>query len=179
MKVTDNYVFFWGDHPFSNFSETPIVLEDFIMIDELGQEKETILPTSEHYFMLRKALFFNDIEIAGKIIETPLPRDAKKLGRQVSGFIEEDWEKERENAMMDALRLKFSQSEEARYELLRLKYFDKSFVEASPRDRIWGIGMSEDDPSLLDTSKWGLNLLGKCLDRVRQELQSQDRRYVS
>lgn len=42
-----------------------------------------------------------------------------------------------------------------------------------------GNGMSEDDPSLLDTSKWGLNLLGKCLDRVRQELQSQDRRYVS
>ena len=111
-------------------------------------------------------------------MKTPLPRDAKKLGRQVSGFIEEDWEKERENAMMDTLRLKFSQSEEARYELLRLKYFDKSFVEASPRDRIWGIGMSEDDPNLLDTSRWGLNLLGKCLDRIRQELQSQDKRKL-
>lgn len=93
MKVTDSYVFFWGDHPFSNFSETPIVLEDFIMVDELGQEKETILPTSEHYFMLRKALFFNDIEVAGKIIETPLPRDAKKLGRQVSGLLKKTGKK--------------------------------------------------------------------------------------
>lgn len=79
MKVTDNYVFFWGDYPFSNFSETPIVLEDFIMVDGIGQEKEVVLPTSEHYLMLRKALFFNDIDIAGKIIETPLPRDAKKI----------------------------------------------------------------------------------------------------
>lgn len=175
MKVTDNYVFFWGDYPFSNFSETPIVLEDFfIMVDGIGQEKEVVLPTSEHYFMLRKALFFNDIDIAGKIIETPLPRDAKKFGRQVSGFIEEEWEKERENAMMDALRLKFTQSEEARNELLNTKYLDKSFVEASPIDSIWGIGMGENDPNRLDTSKWGLNLLGKCLDRIRQELQTQN-----
>lgn len=95
MKIVENYVFFWGDYPFSNFSETPIVLEDFIMVDGIGQEKEVVLPISEHYFMLRKALFFNDIDIAGKIIETPLPRDAKKFGRQVSGFIEEEWEKEK------------------------------------------------------------------------------------
>lgn len=168
MKIVENYVFFWGDYPFSNFSETPIVLEDFIMVDGIGQEKEVVLPTSEHYFMLRKALFFNDIDIAGKIIETPLPRDAKKFGRQVSGF------KERENAMMDALRLKFTQSEEARNELLNTKYLDKSFVEASPIDSIWGIGMGENDPNRLDTSKWGLNLLGKCLDRIRQELQTQN-----
>lgn len=174
MKIVENYVFFWGDYPFSNFSETPIVLEDFIMVDGIGQEKEVVLPTSEHYFMLRKALFFNDIDIAGKIIETPLPRDAKKFGRQVSGFIEEEWEKERENAMMDALRLKFTQSEEARNELLNTKYLDKSFVEASPIDSIWGIGMGEKDPNRLDTSKWGLNLLGKCLDRIRQELQTQN-----
>lgn len=118
MKVTDNYVFFWGDYPFSNFSETPIVLEDFIMVDGIGQEKEVVLPTSEHYFMLRKALFFNDIDIAGKIIETPLPRDAKKFGRQVSGFIEEEWEKERENAMMDHFALS----------LLNLKKLEMNFL---------------------------------------------------
>lgn len=37
-----------------------------------------------------------------------------------------------------------------------------------------GIGMGENDPNRLDTSKWGLNLLGKCLDRIRQELQTQN-----
>lgn len=57
MKIVENYVFFWGDYPFSNFSKIPIVLEDFIMVDGIGQEKEIVLPTSEHYFMLRKALF--------------------------------------------------------------------------------------------------------------------------
>lgn len=76
--------------------------------------------------------------------------------------------------MMDALRLKFTQSEEARNELLNTKYLDKSFVEASPIDSIWGIGMGENDSNRLDTSKWGLNLLGKCLDRIRQELQTQN-----
>ena len=41
MKIVENYVFFWGDYPFSNFSETPIILEDFIMVDGIGQELQT------------------------------------------------------------------------------------------------------------------------------------------
>ncbi len=44
-------------------------------------------------------------------------------------------------------------------------------VEASPYDRIWGIGLGEHDPRIGDPSAWrGLNLLGKALMRVRDVL---------
>jgi len=44
-------------------------------------------------------------------------------------------------------------------------------VEASPNDAIWGIGMAEDQARVTPPEKWkGLNLLGKALTRVRNEL---------
>lgn len=58
MKVTDNYVFFWGDYPFSNFSETPIVLEDFIMVDGIGQEKRSSIAYFRTLFYVKKGIIF-------------------------------------------------------------------------------------------------------------------------
>ena len=44
-------------------------------------------------------------------------------------------------------------------------------VEASPFDSIWGIGMSVDDPDVMDRDKWrGKNLLGWALTCVRETL---------
>ncbi|MXN60881.1 NADAR family protein, partial [Burkholderia pseudomallei] len=41
-------------------------------------------------------------------------------------------------------------------------------VEASPYDRVWGVGLGERDPRIANPSAWeGLNLLGKALMRVR------------
>ena len=46
-------------------------------------------------------------------------------------------------------------------------------VEASPTDRIWGIGLAVDDPRALDQTQWlGLNLLGFALTDLRAELSS-------
>ena len=159
MKVTDKYVFFWGG-PFSNFAP----VEEGIEFDGFR------FPTSEHVFMHIKAKTFNNDEIAEKIKNALDPKTAKKLGRKVRGFNEQVWEKHRDNAMKTAVQLKFDASSEFRNELLKEKYRNKTFVEASPYDCVWGIGMSMDDPDVNNESKWrGLNLLGNILTKLRDE----------
>lgn len=159
MKVTDKYVFFWGG-PLSNFAP----IKEGIKFDGFR------FPTSEHVFMYIKAKTFNDNEIAEKIKSTPDPKTAKKLGRKVRGFNEEVWEKHRVNAMKTAVQLKFNASPEFRNELLKEKYRNKTFVEASPYDCIWGIGMSMEDPNVNNEHEWrGLNLLGNILTELNQK----------
>ena len=49
-------------------------------------------------------------------------------------------------------------------------------MEASPVDRIWGIGLNADDPAAGDPGCWrGLNLLGFALMQVREALKDQGR----
>ena len=159
MKVTDKYVFFWSGL-FSNFAP----IKEGIKFDGFR------FPTSEHIFMYIKAKTFNDNEIAEKIKSAPDPKTAKSLGRKVRGFNEEVWKKHRDNAMKTAVQLKFDASSEFRNELLKEKYKNKTFVEASPYDCIWGIGMSMEDPNVNNESKWqGLNLLGNILTKLRDE----------
>ena len=159
MRVTDKYVFFWSGL-FSNFAP----IKEGIEFDGFR------FPTSEHVFMYIKAKTFNDDEIAEKIKRAPDPKAAKKLGRKVRGFNEEVWKKHRDNAMKTAVQLKFDASSEFRNEILKEKYRNKTFVEASPYDCIWGIGMSMDDPNVNNEHRWrGLNLLGNILTKLRDE----------
>jgi ribA/ribD-fused uncharacterized protein len=52
---------------------------------------------------------------------------------------------------------------------------EKTIVEASPMDRIWGIGLAQDDPRALEPSKWlGTNWLGVALMQVRETLRAGD-----
>jgi ribA/ribD-fused uncharacterized protein len=123
---------------------------------------------AEQYMMHGKALLFGDGEIAAQILAAAHPRDHKALGRKVRGFDDAMWKRERERIVRDGNRAKFTQNAELRAQLVATR--GTLLVEASPRDRIWGIGLAATDPRAKDPTKWrGQNLLGKLLTALRDE----------
>lgn len=50
---------------------------------------------------------------------------------------------------------------------------DRELVEASPMDRIWGVGFAAQDASA-NRRRWGQNLLGKALMVVRTRLREEE-----
>jgi ribA/ribD-fused uncharacterized protein len=126
----------------------------------------------EQYMMYQKALLFNDKETANKILNTKEPREQKKLGREVKNFDEHVWDVAKEKIVYNGNYLKFSQNEDLKEYLCDTHPYE--LVEANKYDRIWGIGMFSHDPNILDTSKWGQNLLGKILMNVRNNFVSKD-----
>lgn len=130
---------------------------------------DVVYPTAEHYMMAQKAQLFEDEKSFEKIIAAKSPRDAKKFGRGVKGFDDEVWKKHRFDYVVQGNRHKFSQNNGLRVFLLITK--DTVIVEASPKDRIWGIGMSENHKDVYSPKNWrGSNLLGYALMEVRDIL---------
>lgn len=157
--IYDKHVVFWGS-PFSNFFPCDFVIDDVHW------------KTSEQYFMAMKAMTFNDTETYEKILKAEHPRDAKKLGREVKGYDDAVWSGVREQFMHDAVYAKFSQNEDLKNFLFDEEFEGKGFVEGSPFDGVWGVKMDWRNPMVDDEANWnGLNLLGKTLDKVREELR--------
>lgn len=127
-------------------------------------------PTAEHYMMFRKATLFGDQESADKILAAPSPGAAKKLGRGVRGFVQGVWDEQRLSIVAAGNEAKFGQNPELLAFLLATG--NKVLVEASPTDRVWGIGLAEDDPKAKNPLEWrGLNLLGFALMIARGRLE--------
>ena len=128
-----------------------------------------VFPSAEHYMMHRKAALFGDDESATKILAARSPAAAKELGRGVRGFVESTWNEHRLSIVTAANEAKFGQNPELLAFLAGTK--DRVLVEASPKDRIWGIGLTADDPRAEDPLSWrGLNLLGFALMIARSRL---------
>lgn len=127
--------------------------------------------SSEQYMMYHKAKTFNDFTAMKKIMETFDPRKQKAIGRCVQNFDPAKWDLVKLQIVTEGNRLKFSQNPELLKELLRT---NKTIVEGSPTDKVWGVGLKYDDPKILDPKNWqGENLLGVALMTVRDELRSQ------
>lgn len=118
-------------------------------------------------------------QILGQPGNVPDPRELKALGREVPNFNDEIWHQERFKIVVAGNYYKFTQNPELK-ELL-LKTGDRELVEASPRDRIWGVGFGAKNAGKM-RHKWGLNLLGRSVMEVRrmirdgEELDSMDKR---
>lgn len=127
--------------------------------------------TAEHYMMWGKARLFDDDRTAADVLAAGDPKRAKDLGRQVRGFDQSTWEAHRADIVTTGNVHKFGQHPDLREFLLGTG--DHVLVEASPLDRVWGIGLREDDPRARDPAQWrGLNLLGFALCAVRDALST-------
>ena len=126
--------------------------------------------------MYQKAILFNDTGIASKILQTTSPKEQKALGRMVSNFDNAVWLENRERIVRDGSYYKFKFGNDTDGVSLKEKLLatgDKGLVEASPRDRIWGIGYGEKN-ALNMKEKWGLNLLGKALIWAREKIRQEE-----
>lgn len=126
-------------------------------------------PTAEHFMMASKARLFDDAGAREQILADPNPAHAKAVGRVIRGFDEHKWRSARYGIVVEGNLAKFRQNPEVRAFLLSIR--EDIFVEASPTDTVWGIGLRETDPAALDPEKWrGLNLLGFALVEVRRRV---------
>lgn len=160
MRFTDKFVFFWGSQDvFSNFYYAPF------------KHKGLLFEWSEQAVMYRKAKLFGANKIAEQILKAQTPKDCKDLGRSRQIKFDEDiWVENRERIYKEVLLDKFSSNEIIKAQLMYT--MSKILVEASPYDKIWGIGLAEDHKDAENPDKWkGLNLLGKVLMEVREELK--------
>jgi ribA/ribD-fused uncharacterized protein len=128
--------------------------------------------TAEHWMMAQKALLFDDQEIYDKIIIAKSPAEAKALGRQVRNFDETTWNNKRFEIVVRGSLEKFTQHKDLNEFLRNTK--EKVLVEASPVDRIWGIGLTADSDKAENPKRWnGLNLLGFALMEVRDIIKNE------
>ena len=163
------YLFFWGHQPkklevidkscLSQWYESSFCIDDIEYA------------TAEHYMMAEKARLFHDHEICDRILDAEHPGEAKKLGRLVKGFQQEIWQDQRFEIVVRGNVAKFEQNQSLNDYLLSTS--NRVLVEASPRDRIWGIGLAATDPKAANPYQWvGLNLLGFALMEVRNILSN-------
>ena len=156
MSQPEQFTFFWGG-PFSQWFKAAFTID--------GQ----VYNTAEQYMMAEKARQFGDEETRAKILKSNQPDVQKRLGREVKGFDSEIWNVIAREIVYQGNRAKFT----THGDLLQMLFDTQgtSLVEASPTDKIWGIGLAADAEDAKDRLKWlGTNWLGEVLQRVRDDL---------
>ena len=126
----------------------------------------------ERAMMLGKAIVFKDFNISTKIMELPekSQNEIKKLGREVKNFNQKVWDETKYEIVKRAVLQKFIQNVNIAHKVLSTG--DKMLIEASPYDKIWGIGYTAQQALKVPIDQWGENLLGKILMEVRAELRT-------
>ncbi|EJT8158355.1 NADAR family protein [Listeria monocytogenes] len=163
------YIFFWGQQPAEDGKISKSCFSQWWICSFKVDGVE--YNCAEQFMMAEKAKLFNDMEMREKILAAKHPKQAKDFGRLIRGFQEDIWLKNRFNIVMRANQAKFSQNEELKKFLMQTK--KRILVEASPVDKIWGIGMAADNKNVENPLYWkGLNLLGFALMAVRDELEN-------
>ncbi len=173
-KKRIKYLFFWGHTPNKDGSVGKSCFSQWwqaaFTVDGI------VYKTAEHWMMAEKARVFKDANCLEEIIKSNTPMEAKQWGRKVMNFTTEEWDKHKYRIVVEGNKHKFSQHPELKTFLLNTK--NRVLVEASPRDRIWGIGMGASNEKAENPLLWrGKNLLGFALMEVRDALNEE--RYIN
>jgi ribA/ribD-fused uncharacterized protein len=152
----EKFTLFWNG-PFSQWLPSKFVID--------GVEYNCC----EQYMMAQKAIMFDDGVSLKEIMDADHPRDQKKLGRKVKNFSPEKWNHYAQQIVYDGNMAKFTQNPDLLKDLFATK--GTTLVEASPYDKIWGIGMGANDPDAQNRDTWnGTNWLGEAITKVRETL---------
>ena len=164
----DGFVLFWGSY-LSNWSLWSFTVDG------------VIYNCGEQWMMAQKARLFEDDEILKAIMAEPDPRKQKALGKNVRNRHKQKWTdndiREWNSVARDRVYVglleKFRQNPQIKEWLLATE--NDIIVEASPHDKVWGIGLGVDDPNATEPQFWkGTNWLGEVLMRVRGTLSRDD-----
>jgi len=152
----DKIILFWGG-VLSNWYKSDFICDN------------TQFNCVEQYMMRKKAIVFGDYDAAKKVMSTKDPRKQKAIGRTVRNFDGDVWLEKCREEVYPGIRAKFTQNDKLG-DLLR-GTGAKVIAEASPYDKIWGIGLSTNDKRAQNQSFWqGLNILGELLMKARKDI---------
>lgn len=155
--VKNNILAFWNG-PFSNWYPANFEIDGVQYCN------------TEQHMMAEKARIFNDTDTLALIMAERNPREQKALGRRIKGYDDKKWAEVRLPAVIKGNTAKFTQNADLKKFILGTD--ELTIVEASPFDKIWGVGLSEEDDRAFDKSKWeGLNLLGEALMATRTAIR--------
>ena len=188
QSLENDPIYFWREfeHPYGYLSQW--YAASFSAPSPIPSEPSRTFATTEEYMMYHKAMLFGDKEIADQIVLATTPKQQQALGRKVKSFTAEKWQANKERIVEAGNWYKFTnQTSDADLGKKLLETGERPLVEvsrshrsvckcithfgqASPYDRIWGVGFDADNASK-NKDQWGENLLGKALVRVRTRLR--------
>ena len=166
-KPETTIIYFWGHTP----NPKKMTVACFSQWYDCYFEVDGIqYHTTEQYMMASKAKLFGDNEVYNEIMTANNPYDYKKLGRKVRNFEPEPWDARKSEIVVEGNKSKFGQNPDIKEFLLSTG--DAILVEASPFDKIWGIGIDRETAMKGTVEQWqGENLLGCALMEVRDYLR--------
>ena len=155
--VGDVSAFYRSDAFLSNFHPAPFEIEN------------TKYCSVEQFYMCKKAEEFNDTVAKNKIMATKNPGEINFLSKGIANFNQTQWKLVEDAIMKQGVNAKFDQN--PHLQNLLLETGNTTLVEASPRDKNWGVGININDKRIFDPKNWqGANKLGKILMECRNRL---------
>ena len=157
IRETETHVFFWKS-----------CLSQWYMRD--FRRNGIVYCCAEQFMMAEKARFFKDDDALVKIMSSDSPATHKRVGRQVKNYNDDEWRSVSRYVVFIGNMAKFLQNTDLKEKLLATG--NKTIVEASPYDALWGVALGPWNDEILDEQNWqGQNWLGKELRSVREQVR--------